>query len=200
MLRIPVSADSIWKMEDLRLLEKVLADTRMERYEDFLMKLAQRAMKVGLTALPFLALMGCSIKQTVKPVQLTGEPAQVCIIKNEKVREGFLDAYTDALKAKRVEVKTLAETASHNECPTTSTYSANWGWDMALYMRYAEIKVYRSAAMVGEAVYDATWGGLRLDKFISAESKIRELVDELFLIGQPAKVSTSPKISAAPVE
>jgi hypothetical protein len=164
------------------------------------MKLAQRAMKVSLTALPFLVLLGCSIKQTVKPVQLTGQPAQVCIIKNEKVREGFLDAYTDALKAKRVEVKTLAETASHNECLTTSTYSANWGWDMALYMRYAEIKVYRSAAMVGEAVYDATWGGLRLDKFISAENKIREIVDELFLIGQPSQISTPPKISAAPLD
>lgn len=47
-------------------------------------------------------------------------------------------------------------------------------------MKYAEIKVYRSAILVGEAVYDATWGGGRLDKFIHAENKIRELVDELF--------------------
>jgi hypothetical protein len=62
---------------------------------------------------------------------------------------------------------------------------------MALYMRYAEIKVYRSAALVGEAVYDATWGGGRLDKFISAENKIRELVDELFLISKAPKLSTS---------
>ena len=164
------------------------------------MKLAQRAMKVGLTALPFLALMGCSIKQSVKPVQLTGQSPQICIIRNEKVREGFLDTYTHALKTKSIQVRTLAETASLNECPTTSTYTANWGWDMALYMRYAEIKVYRSAAMVGEPVYDATWGGLRLDKFISAENKIRELVDELFLTGQPSKSSTSPKIRAAPLE
>jgi hypothetical protein len=77
-------------------------------------------------------------------------------------------------------VKTLAETATLNDCPTTSTCTANWAWDMALYMRYAEIKVYRSAAFVGEAGYDATWDGGRLDKFISAENKIRELVDELF--------------------
>jgi hypothetical protein len=97
-------------------------------------------------------------------------------------------------------VKTLAQTATLNDFPITSTYTVNWAWRMALYMRYAEIKVYRSAAMVGEAVYDATWGGLRLDKFISAENKIRELVDELFLIGQPSQISTSPKISAAPLE
>jgi hypothetical protein len=65
-------------------------------------------------------------------------------------------------------------------------------------MRYAEIKVYRSAAFVGEAGYDATWDGGRLDKFISAENKIRELVDELFLISKAPKLSTSSKISAAP--
>lgn len=68
---------------------------------------------------------------------------------------------------------------------------------MALYMRYAEIKIYRSAPVVGEAAYDATWGGGRLDKFISAENKIRELVDELFLIGNAPKLSTSSNISAA---
>ena len=54
--------------------------------------------------------------------------------------------------------------------------------------------------MVGEAVYDATWGGLRLDKFISSETKIRELVNELFLIGQSSKLSTSSNTSTAPIE
>ena len=43
---------------------------------------------------------GCSIRQTVKPVELTGQSMEICILKNEKVRQGFLDAYTDALKAK----------------------------------------------------------------------------------------------------
>jgi hypothetical protein len=58
-------------------------------------------------------------------------------------------------------------------------------------MKYAEIKVYRAAALVGEAVYDATWGGGRLDKFINAENKIRELVNELFATNQ-ARTSIAP--------
>jgi hypothetical protein len=39
-------------------------------------------------------------------------------------------------------------------------------------------KIITALRVVGEAVYDATWGGGRIDKFGSAENKIRELVDE----------------------
>lgn len=134
---------------------------------------------------------GCSIKQTVNPVVLTGQPTEICIIRNEKVREGFIEAYTEALKTKNIPVRTLGGGASLNECNVTSTYTAHWAWDLALYMKYAEIKVYRAAALVGEAVYDATWGGGRLDKFINAENKIRELVNELFATNQ-ARTSIAP--------
>jgi hypothetical protein len=140
---------------------------------------------------------GCSIRQTVKPVELTGQSMEVCVLKNEKVRQGFLDAYTDALKAKSIQVRTLGERASLNECTITSTYAAHWAWDLAMYMKYAEIKVYRSAGLVGEAVYDATWGGGRPDKFINAENKIRELVDELFSTGKARVLTTTPSVSAA---
>jgi hypothetical protein len=141
---------------------------------------------------------GCSIKQTVRPVEFTGVPMEVCILRNEDVRHGFLDAYTDALKAKSVQVKTLGESVNLNECTTTSTYTARWTWDLALYMKYAEIKVYRNAALVGEALYDATWGGARLDKFINAENKIRELVDELFLTGKATVSITTDSRKATP--
>lgn len=148
-------------------------------------------MKKTIIAVTFLLLTGCSIRQTVKQVELS-QPMEICIVKNEKVRPSFLNAYSDALKAKSVQVRTLAEGASLNECPTTSTYAANWTWDLAMYMKYAEIKVYRSAALVGEAVYDASWGGGRLDKFINAENKIRELVDELFTMRGGDGLSFAP--------
>ena len=143
---------------------------------------------------------GCSIKQTVKPVELTGQPMEICIVKNEKVRPSFLEAYSDALKAKSVQVRTLDETTSLNECTFTSTYAAHWAWDLAMYMRYAEIKVYRGVALVGLAVYDATWGGGRPDKFINAENKIHELVDQLFSTGKSRVLTPTPSVSAAPIE
>ena len=69
-----------------------------------------------------------------------------------------------------------------------------------MYMRYAEIKVYRGVALVGLAVYDATWGGGRPDKFINAENKIHELVDQLFSTGKARVLATTPSVSAAPIE
>jgi hypothetical protein len=48
----------------------------------------------------------------------------------------------------------------------------------------AEIKVHRGVALVGLAVYDATWGGGRSGKFINAENKIPELVDSIVFDGQ----------------
>jgi hypothetical protein len=160
--------------------------------------LKSRTLFVALVALLAAAASGCSIKQSVKPVDFSGQPMEVCILKNEDVRQGFLEAYTSALNAKNLQVKLLAQTASLNECATTSTYTARWSWDLALYMKYAKIKVYRSAALVGEAVYDATWGGGRLDKFINAENKIRELVNELFPTYQTGLLTTGANINPTP--
>ena len=69
-----------------------------------------------------------------------------------------------------------------------------------MYMKYGEIKVYRSPALIGLAVYDATWGGGRPDKFINAENKIRELVDELFSTGKARTSTAIPSVGAAPIE
>lgn len=51
---------------------------------------------------------------------------------------------------------------------------------MALYMSFADIRVYENGRQVGKAVYDSRGGAGRPDKFISAESKIAELTDQLF--------------------
>jgi hypothetical protein len=112
----------------------------------------ERTISTAIFVLLLGVIHGCSIKQTVKPVELIGQPMEICIVKNEKVRPSFLEAYSDALKAKSVQVRTLDEITSLNECTFTSTYAAHWAWDLAMYMRYAEIKVYRGVALVGLAV------------------------------------------------
>jgi hypothetical protein len=47
-------------------------------------------------------------------------------------------------------------------------------------MAYAEIKVYKSGMPSGEAKYDALGGGANMGKFIDADTKIVELVNQLF--------------------
>ena len=65
------------------------------------------------------------------------------------------------------------------ECEWTATYLAKWSWDITIYMAYAEIKIFHNGNLDGEAVYDSTGGSGNMNKFIDAEPKIRELVNEL---------------------
>ncbi|MBS0545697.1 MAG: hypothetical protein JSR40_18400 [Proteobacteria bacterium] len=126
-----------------------------------------------------LSISGCAIQQKVKPVDPLADN-QICIVERRDVKAGFLDTYKRALSAKGYAVTQLAPSASLRACPVTSTYTANWRWDLALYMAYAEIRVFNDGKPAGEAIYDAKGGGASFGKFIDAETKITELVDQLF--------------------
>jgi hypothetical protein len=132
----------------------------------------------GVVLVVFL-LTGCTIKQNIKPVE-SFQDKEVCIIENPIVRNGFLPAYRHALEAKQYKVILKPQNESITTCQVTSTYTANWRWDMALYMAYADIRVYKNGILGGEAIYDSLAGGANPGKFINAENKINELVGQLY--------------------
>ena len=134
--------------------------------------------RVALVA-ALLVLVGCAIHQHVDSVPRL-DSREICIVDNPDVREGFLETYRRALTVKGFETRMLAKSAVPSDCPLTSTYTANWRWDLALYMAFADITVYANGRKVGRAVYDSLGGGGNLGKFINAENKIKELVDQLF--------------------
>jgi hypothetical protein len=136
--------------------------------------------KILSIALLPLAVMGCSIQQTVSPIGRF-EGRQVCIVENPAVsQDGFLKTYRRVLMEKGYEVKLLPPASTLTACPITSTYTANWRWDLALYMAYADIRVYKDGQSSGQAVYDSRSGGANMGKFIKGETKIEELVNQLF--------------------
>ena len=122
---------------------------------------------------------GCAIHQNIKPVDRF-EIKQVCVIENTAVKFDFLLNYRKALEKRGYTVRMLPPAAALRECPITTTYTANWRWDLAMYMAYAEIKVFNNGQPAGEAVYDSLKGGANMGKFINGESKIAELVNLLF--------------------
>ncbi len=126
-------------------------------------------------------LSACSITQNVEPAQIT-KGSELCIIENTEVREGFLKEFRSSLSSKGIPHRVVSETSVPESCEWTSTYVARWSWDMSLYMSYAEIKVFHNGSLDGEAVYDSTSGSANMSKFIDAEPKIRELVNELMKI------------------
>ena len=145
-----------------------------------------RLIHFGLAA----ALTGCAILQSVEPVREIDQK-YICIIENAKVREGFLKAYAEALVNRGFEVRVLDGTASVSDCPITSSYTAEWNWDLAIYMSYANIQIYEYGELVGEVVYSSKRGGGNLGKFVDAESKIKELVYELFPYHEPKEPEPS---------
>jgi len=139
--------------------------------------------KVLVPLLSAAVLSGCAIRQQVQPAP--ADLREICIVENSGVRAGFVDSLRRTLTERGYRVRMLPSTARLDTCPVTATYSARWNWDLALYMSYAEIRIYRDLQQVGSAVYDATRGSGNLNKFIDAETKIRELVQQLLPASAP---------------
>jgi hypothetical protein len=133
----------------------------------------------SLSTLGLLFFCSCAITQNVSPVN-TDRFDGICVVRNPQVREGFLEAYRTALEGRGLRVRVLDRGEGVEACTVASTYRANWSWDLALYMSYAEIKVFRDRQLVGKAEYDSTAGGFNLGKFISGGKKVDELVGQLF--------------------
>ncbi|WP_312514054.1 Sbal_3080 family lipoprotein [Stutzerimonas nitrititolerans] len=148
------------------------------------------------TLITTIAISGCSIKQTVTPATLSAELApEICMIPALNLRAGFTSAYQASLVEKGFRTRLMAPGSSPDRCALATTYIGRWGWDLALYMKHADIRVYEQGRQVGQAEYDARWGGGRLDKFISAEDKIAELTHQLFPNGAASLGRTAPEIA-----
>ena len=93
--------------------------------------------------------------------------------------EGFHAELVRQIHALGIDVSSFSG-AAPDGCRHTVTYTANWRWDMAMYLSYAQIDVFDGDRMVGTAVYDATQGGANFGKFGSTAEKIEPLVAELF--------------------
>ena len=126
-----------------------------------------------------LVVAGCTISQSVTPV--AGErPAEVCVARNDAVQmEGFHAELVRQIETRGIAVRSYDGTMPEG-CRHHVQYTANWRWDMAMYLSYAQIAVFDRGQPVGNATYDATQGGGNMGKFGATAEKIEPLVAELF--------------------
>lgn len=108
--------------------------------------------------------------------------------------DGFQPEVQRQIEAKHIPTKVYTG-ARPAECSHYVEYTANWQWDMAMYLTYAEFRVYDARGLTGSAFYDARRGGGRLDKFGHTADKIRPLIDQLF-----GSVSVGPSLVPAQTE
>lgn len=123
-------------------------------------------------------LTACAIKQQVLAVSGL-ESEEICVIKSADVRPSFEESLVRSIHARGYKVQSLPSGSPITQCPTTVTYRANWRWDLAMYMAYAEIRVFKAGQDSGSAVYDSTAGGGNMNKFIDADKKVAELTSAL---------------------
>lgn len=167
-------------------------------------RLKTSATVIGVGLLSLLA--GCATKQDITRIDGT-RPRLVCIVQHEAVKSGVLDAIQDGLKSHGVGTK-LVSGAYENKhsmwfprwtkdqvttCDALLFYVANWNWDLALYMRFANIWMTTpdGSRKVGQATYDSS-GNAGLGKFIDARKKILELVDQMLAGTTPPTSSPLP--------
>ena len=124
-------------------------------------------------------LQGCSIKREIKPVEQLDDK-EICIVENFNVKKSFLNSYEKALKKVGLNVRILPEDSNLNSCYVTSTYTARWSWDLAIYLSYVQLDVYKDSKLSGSAHYDSRHGSGNMSKFIKGDELVNDLVDELF--------------------
>jgi len=153
--------------------------------QSFLRRSMPRAIVVILMSFNVLILSACSIKQEVHSVNadiVSAGAQSIALIRNDSVRfTEFHNSVAQSLQRCGFIVETLAQGTNYESLPLAMTYTANWSWDMDLYLSYARLEVYQFGKKIGDGVYDSTGGGgLIFSKFIKANEKVDQLVYGIF--------------------
>jgi hypothetical protein len=154
--------------------------------------------KYSMLTIAALALSGCATPSQ-QVTHLTEKPASICVVRHDAVKIGVLTAITSELQSKGYKATAIqgSYTMQHNlwqpqwiiadsdaaQCDALLFYVANWRWDLATYMAFANIWMTDISGQktIGQATYDASRSSFTTSKFINADSKIRELTNQLVM-------------------
>lgn len=145
-------------------------------------------MKTLLTLIAATALCSCSITQDVVPLPPDVVVGKIYMQDNPNVHmEGFQPELRRQIEENGVEVH-VYDSQPPEGARFTLEFTANWTWDMAMYLSYFRADVFDNGRSIGSMEYDARSGGANMGKFGNTASKIRPLVYELFGNEPPTEV------------
>ncbi|MEM1098180.1 MAG: Sbal_3080 family lipoprotein [Planctomycetota bacterium] len=125
------------------------------------------------------ALAGCSISRNVRPVENVSRIDKIYIEENPRVHmEGLLPEMVTQLEAMGYVTETYLE-APPSRARYRMTFTANWAWDVTMYLTYFRAELWDRGQRIGEAEYDARAGSANLGKFGTTADKIRPLLQEM---------------------
>lgn len=91
--------------------------------------------------------------------------------------DGFLPELELQLKSYGISTF-VYKTYDPDSCRYWLEYTANWHWDIIMYMNYAELNLYEHTTLIGRAVFDNT--GFGPQHYGSASGKLKALTEPLF--------------------
>ena len=145
----------------------------MEREKIMLSRIMLSVLMLGL-------LGACSINKNVVALDQPLKVQSVCIKKNPKVlmKEGFLPELESQLQSHGIKTS-VYEGDIPSGCPHTVEYTANWAWDLAMYLTYMRVEIRESGNVIASAEYDARRGGGNMGKFGHTSEKMKPLIAEM---------------------
>lgn len=136
-------------------------------------------MRKAALALGLVLLASCSINDRVEPLAVS-KISKICLKTNEAVHmSGFRPEVIYQFERHGVTTTTYSGARPKN-CRYHGDYVARWTWDMAMYLNFAEIKVYDRGKQIGLVEYDARVAQFHIGKFGTTRSKLDPLFDRLF--------------------
>ena len=122
----------------------------------------------------------CSIKQEVVPIPDGTTIGTLYVQKNEDLHmKEFHSTLVSQIEQTGTNVITCGDSWPADATYRMS-YTANWSWDMAMYLAFFHADVFEGDQIIGSAEYNAKGGGANMSKFGATENKIRPLILELF--------------------
>ena len=134
----------------------------------------------SLILLSFVFLIsGCSISKNITPVDSTAKIQKIYILENDQVHmKGLSSELVSQVKSLGFDSETYRGDRPANANHYIN-YTANWAWDLAMYLTYFEATLYENGRVLGKVDYDSKMGGASLSKFGPTAEKIRPLLTEL---------------------
>lgn len=144
-----------------------------------------------------VSMTGCTILENVTPVPTGTAIGKVYVHSDEKLHmQGLIPEVVAQLRSLGYDAESFT-----GELPKGAVHhlevTANWRWDMAMYLFYFQATLYEESRVLGVAEYDARKGGGNMGKFGPTAEKIRPLLAGLLKNSKKVAVAAPVVGSAA---
>ncbi|MGV2987635.1 Sbal_3080 family lipoprotein [Vibrio sp. E150_011] len=156
--------------------------------------------KIILLPLVAITLAGCgSPRYTASAVPITNVKPDVVIVNDSATRSGFQETMEDWLHEHNYSYIVVPDRSKHDLNKLTLEYEGHWGWDLALYLKNAEINAYQGGQRVGEVDFKVPYTA-NPNKFGDASKRIGFMMDTLFGQMSPEQATKAANSSSSNVK